>query len=240
MKAKVAIVTGASSGIGLALVRSLIERRWNVVAVARGASTKGTLSPADNLALIDGDVSHPSTAERAVETARRRFGAVDLLVNNAGIFSAKPFTEYSPKDFDELVSTNVAGFWSMSRAVVPAMIEQRRGHIVSVSTSLVAQPIGGVPAAVPIMTKGAIEAGSRALAIELAPHAIRVNVVSPGIIDTPMHNPDHHKMLATLSPAGRIGSVSDATDAILFLDGASFVSGEVVHVDGGAHAGRWS
>ena len=239
METKVAIVTGASSGIGLGITQALLARGYAVVATSRQASRRGTLSPSTRLVVVDGDVGQADTATRVVAQAVARFDRVDLLVNCAGIFMAKPFTEYSAADYDALLSTNLAGFVHMTQAALRRMVPQRRGHIVSISTSLVDQPIAGVPSALAILVKGGIEAASKSLAIELAAHDVRVNAVAPGIIDTPMHDPANHPALRGLSPAQRIGSVEDVTSAVLYLESASFVSGEVLHVDGGAHAGKW-
>ena len=239
METKVAIVTGASSGIGLGITQALLARGYAVVATSRQASRRGTLSPSTRLVVVDGDVGQADTATRVVAQAVARFDRVDLLVNCAGIFMAKPFTEYSAADYDALLSTNLAGFVHMTQAALRRMVPQRRGHIVSISTSLVDQPIAGVPSALAILIKGGIEAASKSLAIELAAHDVRVNAVAPGIIDTPMHDPANHAALRGLSPAQRIGSIEDVASAVLYLESASFVSGEVLHVDGGAHAGKW-
>jgi NAD(P)-dependent dehydrogenase (short-subunit alcohol dehydrogenase family) len=239
MDTRVAIVTGASSGIGLALTNSLLARGYAVVATSRNASRRGTLTPSAKLAVVDGDVGEAATAARVVNEAVARFDRLDLLVNNAGIFLARPFTDYTAADYQALLSTNVGGFVHMTQAALRTMLPQRRGHIVNISTSLVAQPIVGVPSALAILTKGGIEAASRSLAIEYVGAGIRVNTVAAGVIDTPMHAPDKHPVLRTLSPSQRIGTVDDVTAAVLYLDAAPFVSGEVVHVDGGAHAGKW-
>ncbi len=238
MGSKVAIVTGASSGIGFGLTRALIARGYSVVATSRSVS-KSSLEPSPSLVLVDGDVGEAKTASTVVDTAIARFGRVDLLVNNAGIFIAKPFVDYSAEDYDALLSTNLAGFFHMTRAALKPMTAQRSGHIVSVGTSLADQPVAGVPSALPILIKGGIEAATRSLAIEYAAQGLRVNTVALGIIDTPMHAKDSHGFLTGLSPAKRLGTVKEVADAILFLDTASFVSGEILHVDGGAHAGRW-
>jgi NAD(P)-dependent dehydrogenase (short-subunit alcohol dehydrogenase family) len=236
---RVAIVTGASSGIGLDITKALLARGYAVIATSRRASQRGTLVPSERLVVIDGNVGFAATAARVVEQAVARFDRVDLLVNNAGIFTAKPFTDHTAADYDALVSTNLAGFVHMTQAVLHRMVPQRFGHVVNISTSLAQQPIAGVPSALSILIKGGIEAASRSLAIEYAGQGIRVNTVAPGIIDTPMHTPDRHEALRGLSPAHRLGTVEDVTAAVLYLDAAPFVSGEVIHVDGGAHAGKW-
>lgn len=240
MQIKVAVVTGASSGIGLEVTKTLLQRGYGVVATSRHASTAASLSADERLAIVDGDVAEPSTAERVIRAAREQFGRVDLLVNNAGIFIARPFTEYSADEYARLVSTNMAGFVHMTQRALREFVEARSGHIVSISTSLVAQPIAAVPSALPIFIKGGIEAATRALAVEYAGRGIRANAIAPGIIDTPMHPSSSHAALKGLSPAGRLGAASEVAEAVLYLESASFVSGEVVHVDGGAHAGKWS
>lgn len=239
MAGKVAIVTGASSGIGLRLTKTLVERGYSVVGTSRSASKSGALSASSRLALVDGDVGEASTAKRVVDEAVARFGGVDLLVNNAGVFISKPFTDYTPEDFATLLSTNVAGFFHMTQAVLRHMVGRKSGHVVNIGTSLVSQPVAGLPGALPIFTKGGIEAATRALAIEYAPHGIRVNTVAAGVIDTPMHTPEKHGFLRGLSPANRLGTVPEMVEAVLYLDSAGFVSGEILHVDGGAHAGKW-
>jgi NAD(P)-dependent dehydrogenase (short-subunit alcohol dehydrogenase family) len=239
METKVAIVTGASSGMGLDITQALLARGYAVVATSRNASRRGTLVPSAKLAIVDGDVGQAETAARVVEQAVARFDRVDLLVNNAGIFMAKPFTEHTAADYEALVSTNLAGFVHMTQAALRQMVPQGRGHVVNISTSLVEQPIAGVPSALAILIKGGIEAAARSLAIEYVGRGVRFNTVAPGIIDTPMHAPHTHEALRGLSPSHRIGTVEDVTAAVLYLESAAFVSGEVVHVDGGAHAGKW-
>jgi NAD(P)-dependent dehydrogenase (short-subunit alcohol dehydrogenase family) len=239
MESRVALVTGASSGIGLDLTRTLLERGWRVVGLSRDATRRGSLAPSERLAVLDGDVGDPAVARRAVDEAVSRFGQLDLLVNNAGIFRVKPFTDYTADDYAALVGTNFAGFFHMTQAALRAMAPRQSGHVVNISTALVATPVAGVPASLPILIKGGIEAATRSLAIEFAPQRIRVNTVAAGIIDTPMHAPANHAALAGMSPAQRIGRVDEVTAAVLWLDSAPFVSGEVLHVDGGAHAGKW-
>lgn len=236
---KTAIVTGASSGIGLGLTTALLKHGYHVVANSRGITKAGSLTPSENLALVDGDIAHPETARTVVDIARRRFGTVDLLINNAGIFIPKPFTEYTTDDFDRLVSTNLAGFLYVTQQAVRQMRTQGAGHIVNITTSLADQPIAGVPAAIPVLTKGGLNAVTAALAIEFAGEGIRFNAIGAGIIDTPMHPPETHEFLKSLHPIHRIGKVSEIVDAVLYLTDATFVTGEVLHVDGGAHAGKW-
>ncbi len=236
---KTAIVTGASSGIGLGLTTALIEQGYRVVANSRQISAAGTLEPSEALALIDGDIADPDVARRIVGTAIERFGSVDVLVNNAGIFIPKPFTDYTTEDFERLVSTNLTGFLYVTQEAVRQMKRQRAGHVVNITTTLADQPIAGVPASIPVLTKGGLNAVTAALAIEYAGEGIRFNAIGAGIIDTPMHKPETHGFLKTLHPIQRIGRVSEIVDAVLYLTDATFVTGEVLHVDGGAHAGKW-
>jgi NAD(P)-dependent dehydrogenase (short-subunit alcohol dehydrogenase family) len=236
---KTAIVTGASSGIGLGLTTSLLERGYRVVANSRRITEAGTLEPSMELALVDGDIASPEIAHRIVQTAFQQFGGVDLLVNNAGSFIPKPFTEYTTEDFERLVSTNLAGFLYITQEAVRQMKQQGSGHVVNITTTLADQPIAGVPAAIPVLTKGGLNAVTAALAIEFAGEGIRFNAIGAGIIDTPMHKPETHGFLKTLHPIQRIGRVSEIVDAVLYLTDATFVTGEVLHVDGGAHAGKW-
>ena len=234
-----AIVTGASSGIGLGLVRALVERGWSVVGNSRRVSSAGTLAASESLALVDGDIADPETAASVVHIAVERFGGIDLLVNNAGIFIAKPFVDYTPEDFEALISTNLRGFFFVTQAAIRQMRTQRRGHVVNITTSLAGQPIAGVSSAIPILTKGGLNAVAAALAIEHAAEGIRVNAVAPGIVDTPMHKPEAHGFLETLHPIRRLGTVEEVAEAVLYLHEAKFVTGQVLHVDGGAHAGKW-
>lgn len=236
---KTAIVTGASSGIGLGVTIALLEHGYRVVANSRQITTAGTLTASADLVLVDGNIAYPETARIIVEAAVRGFGSVDLLVNNAGIFIPKPFTDYTTEDFDRLVSTNLAGFLYVTQQTVRQMRTQGAGHIVNITTSLADQPIAGVSAAIPVLTKGGLNAVTAALAIEFAGEGIRFNAIGAGIIDTPMHKPETHDFLKSLHPIHRIGRVSEIVDAVLYLTDATFVTGEVLHVDGGAHAGKW-
>jgi NAD(P)-dependent dehydrogenase (short-subunit alcohol dehydrogenase family) len=240
MGTKVALVTGASSGIGFEIAKALLERGYNVVAVSRTASKQPALADARRFVTVDGDVGEERTAARAVEVARTKFGKLDLLVNNAGIFIAKRFTDYTAEDYSRLLSTNLAGFFHMTQHALRVMEPGKSGHIVNIGTSLAGQPIEGVPSALPILIKGGIEAATRSLAIEYSASGIRANTIAAGIIDTPLHPKENHGFLKGLSPARRIGTAAEIAEAVLYLESATFVSGEVLHVDGGAHAGKWS
>src|SRR5258705_5520625 len=236
---KTAIVTGASQGIGAGLVAAFVKRGYNVVANSRNITQANPFAAAANVALVDGDIGHPSTAATIVDTAVSRFGRIDVLINNAGVFIPKPFTEYTTEDFNTLVSTTLARFLYVSQLPLKQMLRQKSGSIVNISTTLVDQPIAGVGAAVQIMLKGALNAVTRALAMEYAKEGIRVNTIAPGVINTPMHKLETHDFLKGLHPVGRIGEVKEIVDAALFLTDATFTTGEILHVDGGAHAGKW-
>jgi NAD(P)-dependent dehydrogenase (short-subunit alcohol dehydrogenase family) len=231
---KVAVVTGASQGIGAGVLQAFKDRNCRVVATSR------SIKPVDDpdVVTVQGDVGAPDTAEKVFKAALERFGRIDTLVNNAGMFMAKPFTAYSRDDYAAYMSTNVTGFFHMTQRALELMSKQGHGHIVTITTSLVDQPMTSVPAVLASLTKGALSAATKALAIEYAKSGIRVNAVSPGIIKTPMHPPEAHQALAALHPMGRMGDVSDIVDAVLYLDGARFVTGEVLHVDGGQAAGH--
>ena len=234
------IVTGASQGIGAALVKTFLERGYSVVANSRNMTRSGAFVPSDRLALVDGDIGEIATAAKIAETAISKFRSIDALINNAGIFFSKPFTDYTADDFKALASTNLEGFIYITQLAVKQMVAQKSGgSIVSITTSLVEHPIAGVPASVPMITKGGIEAITRNLAIEYAKDGIRVNVVAPGVVDTPMHKNDSKEVLKSLSPLGRIVGAQDIADAVLYLTEARQVTGEVLHVDGGAHVGKW-
>jgi len=234
-----AIVTGASQGIGAGVVEAFLRRGYCVVANSRNITKANPFPASAELALIDGDIGNPKTAAKIVDTAVSTFGRADVLINNAGIFIPKPFTEYTTEDFDALVSTTLGGFLYVTQLAVKQMLKQKSGSIVNVSTTLVDRPIAGVNAAVQIMVKGGLNAVTRALAMEYAKDGIRVNTVSPGVIKTPMHEPETHEGLKGLHPLGRMGEIKEVVDAILFLTDATFTTGETLHVDGGAHAGRW-
>jgi NAD(P)-dependent dehydrogenase (short-subunit alcohol dehydrogenase family) len=236
---KTAIVTGASQGIGAALVEAFLKRGYSVVANSRNITKANPFPASPSLALVDGDIGDPKIAAKIVDTAVSRFGRVDVLINNAGIFIPKPFTEYTTEDLNALVSTTLAGFLYVSQLSVRQMLEQKSGSIVNISTSLVDQPIAGIPVTVQVMAKGSLDAVTRALAIEYAKDGIRVNTVALGTIKTPMHKPETYEFLNGLHPVGRMGEVKEVVDAVLFLTDATFTTGEILHVDGGVHAGKW-
>jgi NAD(P)-dependent dehydrogenase (short-subunit alcohol dehydrogenase family) len=231
---KVAVVTGASQGIGAALVQGFRALNYRIVAVSRSIKP----STDANIVAVRGDVADPKTADSAFKEALDRFGRVDTLVNNAGMFMAKPFTMYSNDDYAAYIGTNVASFFYMTRRAVDAMLKKGSGHIVTISTSLVDQPMTSVPAVLASLTKGALNAATKSLAIECAGSGIRVNAVSPGIIKTPMHSAEAHPALAKLHPMGRMGETSDIVDGVMYLETAKFVTGEVLHIDGGQAAGH--
>jgi NAD(P)-dependent dehydrogenase (short-subunit alcohol dehydrogenase family) len=237
---RVAIVTGASSGIGLGITQALLGRGYHVVANSRRISQSAELKVSAKLVLEDGDITRKETAAKVADAAVRQFGRVDLLVNNAGIYLAKPFTEYTEEDFDAMIATNVGGYFFITQQVVAHMRKHKSGHIVSIATVLTEQPLAGVPIALPVITKSTIPAFSRALAMEFVADGIRANTISPGVVDTPMHANDDHEQLKKLNPAGRLVQVSEIVDALLYLESAPMVNGENIRVDGGAHAGaKW-
>jgi NAD(P)-dependent dehydrogenase (short-subunit alcohol dehydrogenase family) len=239
-KLRTAIVTGASQGIGAGAVNAFLERGYRVVANSRNITKSGAFSASDNLVLIDGDIGDPATAAKIAETAVARFGTIDVLLNNAGIFFSKPFVEYTKADFESLIATNVAGFLYVTQRAVQQMLAQNSGgSIINVTTTMAQHPIAGIPSAVPMITKGGLESVTRCLAIEYAKQGIRVNAVAPGVVDTPMHESDNKDVLKGLSPMGRLVSVSEVVDAIVYLSEAATVTGEILHVDGGSHAGKW-
>jgi NAD(P)-dependent dehydrogenase (short-subunit alcohol dehydrogenase family) len=234
------IVTGASQGIGAGVVQAFLERGYNVVANSRNITKSGAFRPSEKLALVDGNIGETAVAAKVVETAIEKFGSVDALVNNAGIFFTKPFTEYSAEDFKALSSVNLEGFLYVTQGSVKRMLAQKSGgSVVSITTSMVVNPIAGVTASVPMITKGGVETITRSLASEYAKEHIRFNAVAPGIVDTPLHAKNPKDFLKTLSPMGTISSVSDIANAVVYLTEAGNITGEVVHVDGGSHQGRW-
>ena len=234
---KTAIVTGASQGIGAGLVEGFLQQGYSVVATALDASKSLTASP--SLVLVDGDLSKPETAAKTVEAAITRFGTIDVLVNNAGIYRTRPFTDFTTEDINALFSTNLLGFIYITQLAVKQMLKQKSGNVVTISAALADQPIAGVNASVSMMTKGGLNTITRSLAIEYAKEGIRFNAVAPGVVDTPLHKNNSQDSLATRQPNGKIVEVKDIVGAVLYLAQAHQVTGEVLHVDGGAHAGCW-
>jgi NAD(P)-dependent dehydrogenase (short-subunit alcohol dehydrogenase family) len=240
-RAKTVIVTGASQGIGAAVATHYLDHGYNVVGNSRNITTRNQLPRSENLVLVDGDIGQQATAARVVEAAVKRFGAVDALVNNAGIFFTKPFIEFTAEDFRKLAATNLDGFIYVTQLAIKQMLAQKSGgSVVSITTSLTDHPIAGLKASFPMITKGGIDAASRSLAMEYAPEGIRVNVVAPGAVDTPLHANTPKDFMQSLSPLHQIGSATDIAAAVLYLTEARQVTGEVLHVDGGAHLGHWS
>lgn len=234
---KTAIVTGASKGIGMGLIEGFQAAGFNVIGTSRNVSK--ALHPSPNLVLVDGDIREQETARKVTEAAIENFGSIGVLVSNAGIFFTKPFTEFTTEDFNALVSINLFGFLYVTQFAVKQMLKQGAGNVVSISAALADQPIVGVKGSVPMMTKGGLNAIIRSLAIEYAAEGIRFNAVAPGVVDTPMHENDPKDFLRTLQPMGKMSDVKDVVDAVLYLARANQVSGEVLHVDGASHAGRW-
>ncbi|EWM11894.1 SDR family NAD(P)-dependent oxidoreductase [Kutzneria sp. 744] len=231
---KVAIVTGASQGIGAGLVAAYRKLGYRVVAVSRSIEESGD----PEVLAIRADLSRPGAGVEVVQQTLATFGRIDTLVNNAGIFLAKPFTEYTDEDYDAVTGINLRGFFDISRGAVAAMVEQGGGHVVSISTTLVDHALAQVPSALASLTKGGLNAVTRSLAIEYAARGVRVNSVALGIIRTPMHAPETHDFLAGLHPVGRLGEIDEVVDAILYLENNRFVTGEILHVDGGQSAGH--
>ena len=231
---KVAVITGASQGIGEALVTAYRKLGYAVVANSR------SITPSDDplVLTVPGDISEPGAGTRVIEAGLAEFGRIDTLINNAGVFVAKPFTDYTDEDFDLVTGVNLRGFFEVSQQAVAAMLTTGGGHLVNVSTSLVDHASTNVPSALASLTKGGLNAVTKSLAIEYAARGIRVNTVALGIIRTPMHPAETHDALAGLHPVGRIGEIGDVVDAITYLENAPFVTGEVLHVDGGQSAGH--
>jgi NAD(P)-dependent dehydrogenase (short-subunit alcohol dehydrogenase family) len=233
------IVTGASQGIGAAIVQAFLDRGYNVVATSRSISSAGIAS-SPNLALVDGDIGQAATAEMVAQTAISRFSSIHHVVNNAGIFIAKPFTDYTADDFHRLVSTNLEGFIFITQLAVKQMLSQRTGgSVTTITAALADNPIAGAPASVAMITKGGLNAITLSLANEYAKKNIRFNAVAPGSVDTPLHKNNPKDFLETLSPMGTVSGVKDIAEAVVYLTEARYVTGEVLHVDGGAHAGKW-
>ncbi len=231
---KVAVITGASRGIGAALVKAYRDRSYRVVATARSILP----STDDGVVTVPGDVGDQNTAKRVIAEAVGRLGRIDTLINNAGIFIAKPFTQYTDADYAAILGVNLAGFFHMTQLAIAEMEKQRSGHVVQITTSLVNHANSPVPSVLTSLTKDGLDAATRSLAIEYAKRGIRVNAVAPGVIKTPMHSAETFPRLDALHPVGHMGEISDIVDAILYLESASFVTGEILHVDGGQSAGH--
>jgi NAD(P)-dependent dehydrogenase (short-subunit alcohol dehydrogenase family) len=231
---KVAVITGASQGIGAALVKAYRDRNYRVVATARSIKPSND----DQVLTVAGDIADPKTAERAIAEAVARFGRVDTLVNNAGIFVAKPFTQYTMEDYAAVLGVNLNGFFRITQLAIAEMEKQGSGHVVQISTSLVDQANSNVPSVLASLTKGGLNAATKSLAIEYAKRGIRANAVALGIIKTPMHAVETHAQLGAMHPVGHMGEISDIVDAVLYLESAGFVTGEILHVDGGQSAGH--
>src|SRR5271167_793658 len=234
---KTAIVTGASGGIGAGLVEAFLKQGYNVVATSLNVTQSLTATP--SLILVDGDIGKHETAAKAVKAAIENFGTIDVLVNNAGIYRTKPFTDFTTEDFNALVSTNLLGFLYITQLTVKQMLKQKSGNVVTISAALADQPIAGVNASVSMITKGGLNTVTRSLAIEYAKEGVRFNAVAPGVVDTPLHKDGPKESLKTRQPMGKIADVKDVVDAVLYLAQADQVTGEIIHVDGGAHAGCW-
>jgi NAD(P)-dependent dehydrogenase (short-subunit alcohol dehydrogenase family) len=237
---KTVIVTGGSQGIGAGLVKTFLSRGYNVVANSRHITKAGVFELSDSLALVDGSIAEAATAAKIVDVATQKFGSIDVLVNNAGIYISKAFIDYTVEDLRSLVAVNIEGFLYVSQLAIKQMLAQKSGgSIVNITTTLVDHPIAGANSSVAMITKGGLEAVTRSLAMEYVKHGIRVNAVAPGVVDTPMHKNHPKDVLRKLQPMGQISSVTDIVDAILYLTEADQVTGEVLHVDGGAHVGKW-
>jgi NAD(P)-dependent dehydrogenase (short-subunit alcohol dehydrogenase family) len=232
---KVAIITGASQGIGAGIVQAYRDQGYAVVANSRNIKAGSD----DGVIAVPGNIGDRTVAQQVVATAVERFGRVDTLINNAGIFISKPFTEYTVDDFNNVLDVNLGGFFHITQLALAQMLKRNQGHIVQITTTIVEQPLANVPAGLASLTKGGLAAITRGLAIEYATQGIRVNAVAPGIIKTPMHAPETHDFLGKLHPVGRMGEIQDIVDAVLYLERAGFVTGETINVDGGQHAGRW-
>jgi NAD(P)-dependent dehydrogenase (short-subunit alcohol dehydrogenase family) len=236
---KTVIVTGASQGIGAAIVQAFLDRGYNVVATSRSVSRAG-FAPSPNLALVDGDISQATTAEKVAQTAISTFGSIDHVVSNAGIFSVKPFTEYTVEEFRRFVSVNLEGFIFVTQLAVRQMLSQGTGgSVTTITAALADNPIAGIPASIPMITKGGLKAITLSLASEYAKDHIRFNAVAPGTVDTPLHKDAPKDFLKTRSPMGTISDSNDIAEAVVYLAEAGHVTGEVLHVDDGAHVGRW-
>jgi NAD(P)-dependent dehydrogenase (short-subunit alcohol dehydrogenase family) len=233
---KTAIITGAAGAIGAGLVEGFLKEGYRVVATSLNTSRSLTASP--SLVLVDGDIGKRETAVKVVEAAIQHFGTIDVLVNNAGIMRAKPFTDYTSEDFDALISTNLRGFLYITQLTVTQMLKQKSGNVVTITAALANQPVAGVNASVLLITKGGLNTVTRSLAIEYAAEGIRFNAVAPGVVDTPMHKDASRESLTARQPMKTITKVKDIVDAVLYLAQAGQITGEIIHVDGGSHAGR--
>jgi NAD(P)-dependent dehydrogenase (short-subunit alcohol dehydrogenase family) len=243
MDTKTAIVTGASSGIGLALAQAFLDRGYVVIGNARTQSrlkkAQGALGSPERFVPVEGDIGQPQVGKRLFDLALERFGHVDVLVNNAGVFIAKPTADYTVDDVEQMISTNLKGFFYPSQQAARHMAERGSGSIINITASLASQPQADVPALLAVLIKGGIDQATRALALELAPKGVRINAIAPGVVDTPMHDPATHEFLRKMSPMKRIGTVAEIVGAALYLVDAQFTTGVVLPVDGGATAGRW-
>ncbi|NID14149.1 SDR family NAD(P)-dependent oxidoreductase [Luteibacter yeojuensis] len=237
------IVTGASSGLGFAIAKAFLDLGYNVVGNGRSQArldeAAAALGNSDRFLTVAGDVASPETAERLFDHAIEAFGQVDVLVNNAGIFIAKPFAEYTPEDIDAVIDTNLRGFIYPSQVAVRHMAARKSGHIVNITANIGLHPDRNVPAALAVLIKGGLNDVTRGLALELSPHNVRVSAVAPGIIETPMHAPETHAFLSGLNPMGRMGRPEDIAEAVVYLVRSTFTNGVVLPVDGGASTGRW-
>jgi NAD(P)-dependent dehydrogenase (short-subunit alcohol dehydrogenase family) len=231
---KVVVVTGASQGIGAKVVEEFRKLDYRIVATSRSIQSSND----ENILTIAGDIGYPETAQRVIAEAITRFGRIDTLVNNAGIYIGRPFTEHTAEDFAAVMNVNMAGFYHVTRLAIAQMEKQSSGHVVSVTASIGPTAVSGIYSVLAAMTKGGLNAATKSLAVEYATKGIRVNAVAPGIIKTPMHTPESHGALGAFHPIGRMGETSDIADAILFLEAAPFITGEILHVDGGINAGR--
>jgi NAD(P)-dependent dehydrogenase (short-subunit alcohol dehydrogenase family) len=231
---KVVVITGASQGIGAALVKAYRDRSYRIVATSRSIKPSND----DQVLAVPGDIADRNTAERAITEGVARFGRIDTLVNNAGIFTAKPFTQYTAADYAAILGVNLTGFFHITQLAIAEMEKQGSGHVVQITTSLVDHAMAGIPSVLASLTKGGLAAATKSLAIEYAKSGIRVNAVALGVIKTPMHPVETHVQLATLHPVGRMGEIADIVNAMLYLEGAGFVTGEILHVDGGQSAGH--
>lgn len=239
-ESKCIIVTGASQGIGAGIVQAFLDRGYNVVANSRSITKSQAFSMTEQLALVDGNIGDPQIAATIARTANDRFGSINALVNNAGIFFTKRFIDYTPEDFQSLVSTNLGGFLYITQLVIKHLLSQKNGgSIVTITASLADNPIAGVNAAVPMITKGGLNAITRQLAMEYARDGIRVNAVAPGVVATPLHKHTPEELMKNLSPMGRVSTVKEIADAVVYLTESQTITGEVLHVDGGAHRGKW-